>query len=486
MWPWAVAFILPNELGERFGFFGTRALLNQYLKAGFGLRDEEAKSYVHLFNGLVCIFPVVGGAISDSYLGKFNTAVVFYLVALIGNMLLSVLAIDGVVGEFGKYPIWAFLIPAVLITMGSGCAKPCAVSLAGDQFKDMKGLDKFYSIHSMMMNIGILLAVTLIPFIKGSSGYPLAYAAGTGVLLVSLGVLVCGKASFTIVPPHGEFLPWKIAKLVSHAAARKLKGHAAEDWLELASDLYDEEMIQEARQFLRVFVILLPLIFMWVLHEQNITEWQNQYDIMDKNMLGITIPTESSSLAAALMIVFLLPVMGYLVFPGLERRGLRISLGARVAIGYGCFLSAFFISTILQYKVSASASNRVRVNNVAVSCEGCVSGAWQLPQWLLFSIGESIMGPNLGLLAYSNVGPKLKASAMSLILLTIAVANFFVIGMEPVLVHLQSGIDRQWCYVSISSVSFVAYLLLLKFWFIPTTALVSSKELEIGEDDFKN
>ncbi|KAJ9049808.1 hypothetical protein DSO57_1020745 [Entomophthora muscae] len=42
-WPWAVLFILPIELGERFSFLGTRVLLNQYLKAGFGLEDEEAR-----------------------------------------------------------------------------------------------------------------------------------------------------------------------------------------------------------------------------------------------------------------------------------------------------------------------------------------------------------------------------------------------------------------------------------------------------------
>ncbi|KAJ9086745.1 hypothetical protein DSO57_1001004 [Entomophthora muscae] len=261
MWPKAIAFILPNGLGERFGYFGTRVLLNQYLKAAFGLANGKAKSYVHLFNALSYIFPVMGGAISDSYLGKFNTAIIFYLVALVGSIMICVFSINGVVGEFGKYPIWSFIFPIILFTLGSGSAKPCMVSFGGDQFKDLTKLNKYYAIYTMVLNIGILLAVTLIPMIKGLLGYPLAYSVCSSVMIVSLTVLISGKRTYNIFPPQGEFLPWKITKLASHAAARKLKRHEAENWLELASDRYDSEMIDEARQFLRVMGLFSPLIF---------------------------------------------------------------------------------------------------------------------------------------------------------------------------------------------------------------------------------
>ncbi|KAJ9086741.1 hypothetical protein DSO57_1001000 [Entomophthora muscae] len=471
-WPRAVAFVLPNELFERFGLFGMLALMNQYLKTAFGLKEGEAKTYVHLFNALICTFPVVGGAISDSYLGKYYTVVIFSLISLVGNVMLSIFSVDGVVGELGRLPIWAFLVPVCLIAIGSGGAKPCAISHAGDQFTETKLLDRFYSIHSMMMSIGILLAVIVIPLAKEEMGYHLAYGICTLALLVSLVTFISGKRVFTIVPPNGEFLPWQIAKLTVHATVRKAMGHKAENWLDLVSDSYDAELIQEARQFLRVAVIFAPLIFMWMLNEQNATEWQNQYEMMDKVILGITIPTESSSLASALMIVFLLPFMGFVFFPFLERRGIQFGAGARVGMGYGLFLASFFVSTILQYPVQAAASNRVIVNNVVVSCEGCVSGAWQLPQWILSSLGDTILGPSLGMLAYSNVGPKLKASAISLILLTIALANCIIILMEPVLSHLESPINRQWCYVSISSVFFVVYFVLLKTWFVPPASKV--------------
>ncbi|KAJ9086743.1 hypothetical protein DSO57_1001002 [Entomophthora muscae] len=466
-WPKAVPYVLVNELCERFGLFGVIALLNQYLKAAFGLKDTEAKTYVHLFNALLYLFPVVGGAISDSYLGKFNTVVVFSVIALVGHLMLSIFSINHCTGEFGKFPIWAFLVPVCLIAIGAGCTKPCAATHAGDQLTEADGPDKFYAAHSLMTSIGILLGVTVLPLIKEHYGYHISYFFVVGVLVVSLVTFVSGKRVFNIVPPSGDFLPWKIAKLVSLAVKRRAKGYKADHWLDLAKEDYSIELIQEARQFLRVAGIFAPLVFAWVLTEQSATEWQNQYEMMDKNYFGITVPTESSSLGGALMIVFLLPFMGFVFFPFLERRGIRVEAGTRIGIGYAFFLASFFFSTFLQYRVHFYAKNRVIVNNVVVSCVGCVSGAWQLPQWILSSLGDAVMGPALGVMVFNNVGVKMRASALSFMLFTAAIANFLIILMEPILACLKSPINRQWCYVSVSSFFFVVYILLLKLWFDP-------------------
>lgn len=139
-----------------------------------------------------------------------------------------------------------------------------------------------------------------------------------------------------------------------------------------------------------------------------------------------------------------------------------------MAVAYGCFLAAFGTSIVLQYSVVGAASNRVLANNVAVSCEGCVSVVWQLPQWFMLSVGGAILGPNLGLMMYSSVGPKLKASAMSLVTLTVAIANLVIILMEPFLNQLMNPINRQWCYVAMATLGFCVYLLLLKLCLAPT------------------
>ncbi|KAJ9086736.1 hypothetical protein DSO57_1000995 [Entomophthora muscae] len=464
---WAVLFILPIELCERFSFVGTRVMLNQYLKAGFGLTEEEAKTYVHLFNGLICMFPIVGGAISDSYLGKYYTLVVFIILSLIGNVLLSVLSIDGLIAQFGKYPRWAFLLPAIMISLGSGIFKPCIGSLAGDQFDSKESLDKFFPIFTVVTYAGILMAVIAVPLIKAAYGYPLAYAIPTCTLLLALLVFAGGKRSYIAIPPKGEFLPWSIAKVIVHATGRKMKGHCAENWLDLAKDRYDSELIHEARQLLTVAGLFVPLVFVWMLHEQNTTEWQNQYEMMEKTLLGINVPTEACSVYGVVLSIVFLPAVGFGLFPALERQGIQISAGMRVAIGYLLILSSFVMSTSLQYWIKSHAGGQVLENSVAISCAGCVNGAWQLPQWILYSLGEAVMIPASCVLAYSNVGPKMKASSISLIFASIAMGNYVVIGMEPILSLTNDRILRQWCYVAISFFFLIVYLLLLKLWFLP-------------------
>ncbi|KAJ9067572.1 hypothetical protein DSO57_1037789 [Entomophthora muscae] len=470
---WVVGFIFPNELCERFSFFGTRALLNQYLKAGFGMSEAQAKAYVHLFNALVCLFPILGGAISDSYLGKFQTVILFSSLHTLGNVLMTLFSVDGLVGDFGTYPLWSFLLPTVLVALGSGCAKPCVTSHAGDQFRGAKGLDKFYAAYILAMNIGILLAVTSIPMLKdgvecfGGACYPLAYAVPALAVLLSLVIFACGRCYYRVIPPQGEFLPWKLCRLVGHALSRKMQGDIADDWLELAGDAYSVDLIQEARQFLHVVGMFVPLVFAWGLHEQNATEWQNQYEMMEKRVFGFKVPTEACSMYGAFLVIGFIPLVSFGVFPWLDSVGVKLTAGMRVAIGYCFVLSSFFISTILKYWVTENATNQVLKNNVTVSCEGCLNGAWQIPQWVLFSLGDAILIPACNLFAYSHVGDKMKAIAVSIIFLSVAMGNFVVIGLEPILSHLHERIHRQWSYVILSSIFFLGYVLLLKLWFNP-------------------
>ncbi|KAJ9049807.1 hypothetical protein DSO57_1020744 [Entomophthora muscae] len=427
------------------------------------------------------MFPLVGGAISDSYLGKYYTILIFTLLGLVGNILFVFFSIDGVVSEFGNYPIWAFLLPVVIMSVGLGMAKPCVGSHAGDQFDDKDSLDKFFSLLTVVTYTGILLAVVSVPYIKNELGYPVAYATTTSVLLLSLILFVSGKGAYKVIAPQGEFLTWKIAKIIVLASVRKLKRYHADNWLELAQDKYSNELIQEAHHVLRVITMFSPLVFAWMLQEQISTEWQNQYEMMDKSLFGITLPTEGCSAYGVLLAIMFAPTVGFIVFPFLERREIKISAGMRIAMGYFLVVISFVISTSLQYWVVSYAGNQVLTNKVAISCDGCMHSAWQLPQWVFFSLGDAILIPSAAHLAYSNVGPKMKASSLSIVYLSIAIGNYTIIVMEQILAFTSDGILRQWCYVAISFFFLIVYLLLLKLWFIPNSPPSKSLAYKSGK-----
>ncbi|KAF9965118.1 hypothetical protein BGZ73_001592, partial [Actinomortierella ambigua] len=68
--PKAVYFILPNEFGERFAFSSIIPNVNKYFMQFVGTDRYVAKMYTTTFATLTFMFPLVGAALSDSYLGK--------------------------------------------------------------------------------------------------------------------------------------------------------------------------------------------------------------------------------------------------------------------------------------------------------------------------------------------------------------------------------------------------------------------------------
>ena len=69
--PKAVYFILPNEFGERFCYYGVQPNLNKYFRLITGMNAVQAKVYSTAFTMLAYFFPLIGAALSDSFLGKW-------------------------------------------------------------------------------------------------------------------------------------------------------------------------------------------------------------------------------------------------------------------------------------------------------------------------------------------------------------------------------------------------------------------------------
>src|SRR5437016_5524486 len=86
--PGQIAYIIGNEGCERFSFYGMRNILTQFLASSALLvtataamsdealraeRDAAAKEVFHTFVLGVYFFPLLGGWLSDRFLGKYRT-----------------------------------------------------------------------------------------------------------------------------------------------------------------------------------------------------------------------------------------------------------------------------------------------------------------------------------------------------------------------------------------------------------------------------
>ncbi|OZJ04758.1 hypothetical protein BZG36_01830 [Bifiguratus adelaidae] len=423
LWPKAVRFIIPNELGERFCYYGVRPLFNVYLQTFMGMNPIDAKIQVSNFTFMSYFFPLIGAALSDSFFGKYVTIVGLSVVYAIGLVLLAVFSIPGIAGAYEAKPLFTYLLPAVLIAFGTGGIKPC-------------GLNFFFSIFYVSINVGSLISGFLMPPLKdsimcyGHNCYCLVYGICASVFVVDAIIFAIGHHWYCIVPPGGEFLPWKAVKGTFYALYKNYKATPEERgtmgcWLNFAAPLVGEKFVPEIRYLGRIIPQLIPVIGFWLVYDQGQTEWQNQYLMMNPRVSGtFSIPVESFGNVNTIFIIIFVPFLQF-IYRMLERNNIRFTILQRMGTGFFLMVVAFALSGIIQ-------GEAIKYYNFEEDpeCYNCMRGLWQLPQWALLSFAEALISPEGLKFTYTDVGKQMRSQSASFWLLTTSFGNLLISVME--------------------------------------------------------
>ena len=202
--PRQIAYIIGNEGCERFSFYGMRNILTQFLVSSALLfaaseivskdeREGAAKEVFHTFVLGVYFFPLLGGWISDRFLGKYRTILYLSLVYCVGQACLAVFVNNKAGFYFGLF----------LIALGSGGIKPCVSAFVGDQFdKSNKSLAKVvFDAFYWIINFGSFFASLLMPFFLREYGPRVAFGIPGLLMFVSTVILWLGRDLYVNVPP---------------------------------------------------------------------------------------------------------------------------------------------------------------------------------------------------------------------------------------------------------------------------------------------
>lgn len=120
----------------------------------------------------------------------------------------------------------AFLYGALaLIALGTGGIKPCVSSFGADQFDvaDEKEEQKKYAFFNwffLAINIGALLGITLLVYVKEKKGSGWGFGVPTVAMIGSIVILAAGIRSYRYKKPMGSpftrFLQVAVASLRNH------------------------------------------------------------------------------------------------------------------------------------------------------------------------------------------------------------------------------------------------------------------------------
>ena len=199
--PKGLAVLFFSEMWERFCYYGMRGLLALYIVNILLKAEVESFAIYGAYTALIYAAPVLGGRIADNILG-YKWAVIF------GSILMSI-------GEFmilGGTDNWLYVGMGALV-VGNGLFKANVSTIVGKLYKDNDDRrDSGFTIFYIGINIGALLATTVVAEVGIKLGYHYGFAlAGIGMLL-GAAIFMFGNKSFAdkIAPPNPKKLHSKV------------------------------------------------------------------------------------------------------------------------------------------------------------------------------------------------------------------------------------------------------------------------------------
>ncbi len=201
-----------TEMWERFNFYGMRALLTLFLVNSLMMQEADVSIIYGAFLGLCYLTPMLGGFISDKYLGNRNCILLGGSMMAVGQLLLFASA-SIFSSSLGTATTLMWVALGVLI-FGNGFFKPNISSMVSSLYpkEEKSKLDTAFTIFYMGINLGALLGQFICPLIgdvKDAGGVRDIHAFKWGFFAAGIAMLI-GTLVFLflknkyVVTPEGK------------------------------------------------------------------------------------------------------------------------------------------------------------------------------------------------------------------------------------------------------------------------------------------
>ncbi|KAI3426893.1 hypothetical protein D9Q98_006837 [Chlorella vulgaris] len=400
-------FILGNEFCERLAFYGLSTNLIIYMTRVMGEDNGFAAIQLNLFEGTCYLTPLLGAWLADSAWGRYKTILIFSSIYFLGMVLLTLSAwLPGMTPSPDEYasPLQnAFLYTSLyVVALGTGGIKPNVSAFGADQFdesdpQDRKEKTSFFNWFYFFVNIGSLLAVTVIVWVQENISWAVGFAIPAAVMACAIATFVAGAPLYTHVAPTESPIS-RVFKVVwaAYKAPRRsasphdessldaLLGDGANaslylpaeanggslyqngdggvnggthgagmgrptkslQWLDQATEArvqggarrFTQRQVEEVKLVLRLLPIFATTVLYWTIYMQMGSFFVAQGVNMDRALAlpwggSFVIPAASLASINTVSIVALIPIYDKLLAPGMRKLGRPITLLQRIGWG---------------------------------------------------------------------------------------------------------------------------------------------------------
>ncbi|KAI0533841.1 POT family protein [Xylaria digitata] len=461
--PWTAWTLCLVEASERASYYGVKAVFNNYLQfplpeggdgtgainpskpnshagaLGLGLQTASALSL--LFTFLAYVLPIPSAWIADTRLGRYN-AIIYGV--LIGG-LAHVIMIGGAAPALLKagQGVAPFLVSFFLLAIGAGIFKPNIAPTLIDQYqyqreytKVLKSGEKVLvdpetTINHILLifygfvNVGAFISIAIV-YIEKYRGFWLAYLV-PGIIYFLLPLLLAAMYKRTIrKKPVGSDLT-NFAK-VTIAALKSSKGNIFSKnlWHNVKPSTlaergtvvsYSEKDVSDTQRTWDAVQIFLYLPI-WNLNDGGVGSVQsNQGAAMTSNGA----PNDLLSHFNPLTIIVVSPFLAQVVYPFLQRKGIKFGRIDRMTFGFFLAIASGVIGAIVQYRVYETSPCGYQ----ASTCDDVspINIWWQIPNVALGAISEIFVNVTSYELAYARAPENMKATVIAIFLFMTALSS---------------------------------------------------------------
>ncbi|XP_059637642.1 protein NRT1/ PTR FAMILY 4.5-like [Cornus florida] len=387
---------------ENMAFIAMMVSLVTYFSGYMNFSLTKSATTLTNLLGTAFLLPLFGGFISDTYLSRFKTCILFGSIEVVGYAILTIQAhfrelrpipCKGVAPskmnqcEAADSSQVAILFTGLyLVAFGTSGIKAALPSLGADQFdqrdpKEATMLSSFFNWLMLSITLGAIFGVTFVVWISDNQGWDWGFGLCTIAVLLAILFLYMGKSLYRNNVPKGSPI---VRTLQVFVAAIRNRNLSVPEMAEELHEIHDKEagmgteilqrtdqfrfldraaivrsehdastsnttgqwnlctvtQIEETKILVRMLPIILSTVFMNTCLAQLQTFTIQQSTTMDRNILGFLVPGASIPVIPLVFMFILIPIYDRLFVP-LARKITGIPTGIRYLqrIGVGLVLS---------------------------------------------------------------------------------------------------------------------------------------------------
>jgi POT family proton-dependent oligopeptide transporter len=399
-----------TEMWERFSYYGMRAIFVLFMTKMLLMSNADASNIYGSYTGLVYLTPLLGGYLSDRFLGNRRSILIGGILMAIGQFLMFLSASSHEASAITM--MWAGL---TFLIIGNGFFKPNISTMVGQLYpKGDRRVDGAFTIFYMGINLGAFFSPLICGSLAENVDFKWGFLAACGGMIIGIITFVAFKNKLLINQDKKEIgMPVKamdiksIGIVVGCIALIFFLLNFKQMFPNMDVDLIgyliygamivmplviltDKSLTKEERSRITViFILAFFVIFFWSAFEQagaSLTIFADQQT--NRNLGGFEMPASWFQSVNPLAIIALAPIFS--VFWGmLNKRNMEPASPRKMAWG--------LILLCLGYIVIA-----IGVKGVDSTVK--ISMWWLMALYLLHTMGELCLSP-IGLSMVSKLAP---------------------------------------------------------------------------------